>query len=111
VTDTLDLAALERRREYAIEQWREGDSDLVYDFVRDDVLTLLDRLAGVERPAAIDRHLARIAALEAAVREVVDDLRNGDTTNCPTCGAMLVYQEHGRGCSLVALAALLDGAP
>jgi hypothetical protein len=50
----------------------------------------------------------RFVALETAVREVIDDLRNGDTTNCPTCGAMLVYQEHGRGCSLVALAALLD---
>jgi hypothetical protein len=53
---------------------------------------------------------ARVAALEAAARAVVDDLEAGRSVRCPVCDAHLRYQEHGRGCSIVALAALLDGA-
>jgi len=54
--------------------------------------------------------VAEHAALEAAARAVVDDMAAEGTINCPTCGAALLYQKHGRGCSLVALRALLEVA-
>jgi hypothetical protein len=106
----VDLAELERRREYALEQWRDGDSDLVYDFVRDDVLTLLARVRATE---------ARIAALEVAARAVVDaaSWQSGGVVidcGCPRgeIGTLSAGEitHHTEACPVSVLAALLTEA-
>jgi hypothetical protein len=129
MTEPLDLDKLERRREYALAQWHEGDNDLVYDFVRDDVLTLLDRLRAAEARVAalradkldgdiarteIEREhsglAARVVALEAAARKAIERfvlIPNSDAPVCMYCDTFV--WPHAEDCPIGVLEALLDG--
>jgi len=55
--------------------------------------------------------IAYIKRLEMSAAAVVSDLELDRSVHCPTCGAHLRYQDHGRGCSLRDLAALLEETP
>jgi hypothetical protein len=47
--------------------------------------------------------IRRIITLETVMRVAVDDIELDKTATCPTCGAMLTYTRHDRGCSVAAL--------